>query len=84
MEGGLLTYYNPAGGDMIYQRLITIADPAEREEQMLLLNRETYEQYWALPIVWRHQPYALSPGLTGWQPTNGTTNSLRFGDGASH
>ena len=78
MEGGLLTYHNPAGGDMIYQRLSTIADPAEREEQMLLLNRETYEEYWALPIVWRHQPYALNPRLAGWQPTNGTTYSLRL------
>ena len=78
VEGGLLTYHNPARGDMIYQGLSTIVDPAEREEQMLLLNRETYDEYWALPIVWRHQPYALSSGLTGWQPTNGTTNSLRL------
>ncbi len=77
-RGGRLAYPDLERGDAIYQELSSIVDPVQREERLLSLNRETYEEYWAVPVIWRHQPYAFSSNLTGWQPINGTENNLRL------
>ena len=77
-RGGRLAYPDLERGDDLHQELSSIVDPAQREERLLSLNRETYEEYWAVPVIWRHQPYAFSSNLTGWQPINGTENSLRL------
>lgn len=77
-RGGRLAFPDLERGDALYQDLSTIVDPVEREERLRLLNREAYEEYWAVPVIWRHQPYAFSSTLTGWQPIDGTENSLRL------
>ena len=77
-RGGRLAYPDQERGDALYQELSGIVDPVEREERLRLLNREAYEEYWAVPVIWRHQPYAFSSNLTGWQPINGTENNLRL------
>ena len=77
-RGGRLAYPELERGDALYQELSGIVDPVEREERLRLLNREAYEEYWAVPVIWRHQPYAFSSNLTGWQPINGTENNLRL------
>ena len=50
----------------------------EREGLLKELNRRLYEEYWAAPIVWRHDVWALRPGLAGWEPTDGTSSDLHL------
>ena len=75
---GLLTYQDLERGDRLYAELSAIVDPAERDERLRQLNREMYEEYWAIPVVWRHEVYGLRPDLTGWAPTDGTASDLRL------
>ena len=77
-RGGRLAYPDTERGDALYQELSGITDPVEREERLRLLNHQTYDEYWAVPAIWRHQPYAFNSNLTGWQPIDGTENSLRL------
>ena len=74
----MLSYFDPSNGDDILNGVRSITDDAEREAMLKKLNRTTYDEYWALPIVWAHDTYALSPQLVGWSPTNGTTSDLHF------
>ena len=74
----LLTYHDLQRGDQLFAELSVIVDPVEREERLLQLNREMYEEYWAIPVVWRHEVYGLRSDLIGWAPTNGTASDLRL------
>ena len=75
---GLLTYQDLERGDRLYAELSAIVDPAERDVRLRQLNREMYEEYWAIPVVWRHEVYGLRADLVGWAPTNGTASDLRL------
>ncbi|MDA1258953.1 MAG: hypothetical protein O3C10_14095, partial [Chloroflexi bacterium] len=75
---GLLTYHDLDRGDGLFDELSAIVDPAERDRRLRQLNREMYEEYWAIPIVWRHEVYGLRADLTGWAPTDGTASDLRL------
>ncbi len=77
-DGAMLTYFAPNAGDGILAQVASITDDAERALILQALNRKTYGEYWAIPILWRHNIYAISPGLSGWQPTDGTASDLRF------
>ena len=77
-EGGFLSYPDIEYGNQIFDEVASTTNAAEREQLLLELNRRTYEEYWATPVIWRHDTYAMRPGLTGWQPTNGTSNDLHF------
>lgn len=74
----LLTYHDLERGDQLFEELSAIVDPAERDERLRELNREMYEEYWAIPVVWRHEVYGLRSDLSGWSPTNGTASDLRL------
>jgi len=77
-DGAMLTYFAPNVGDgMLAQVSLTVNDE-ERAIALKALNRKTYGEYWAIPIMWRHDTYAVNPALTGWQPTNGTSSDLHF------
>ena len=75
---GLLSYHDPEKGDRIYSEMLAIRDLGERQQRLKELNRELYGEYWAAPVVWRHDVWGLRPGLTGWQPTNGMRSHLNF------
>ena len=74
----LLSYHDPGKGDRIHAELLASRDAAARDERLRQLNRELYQEYWAAPIVWRHDIWALRPGLSGWQPTDGAFSDLHL------
>jgi peptide/nickel transport system substrate-binding protein len=76
--GTSAAYWNPDKMLASYNQLTAIADPAERDRLLRQLQRELYDEYWAMPIVWRHQPWAVGPRVTDWQPSNGTSQDLAF------
>ena len=81
MSGGdsaMLTYFDPNVADAILNQLTGTVDDDARKIVLQALNRKTYGEYWAIPILWRHHTYAVNPELTGWQPTNGTASDLHF------
>lgn len=77
-DGAMLTYHAPHIGDGMLAQVAATADAADRAIVLQALNRRTYGEYWAIPVMWRHDAYAVSPALTGWRPTNGTASDLRF------
>lgn len=77
-EGAMLTYFAPNVGDGMLEQVSLTAGDADRAIALKALNRKTYGEYWAIPIMWRHDTYAVNPALTGWQPTNGTSSDLHF------
>lgn len=77
-EGAMLTYFAPNVGDGVLEQVSLTAGDADRAIALKALNRKTYGEYWAIPIMWRHDTYAVNPALTGWQPTNGTSSDLHF------
>ena len=74
----LLSYPDLDRGDRIYADVTAIKDEEQRRARLLALNRELYDEYWAAPFLWRHELYAVSPKVTGWTPTSGTTSTLHF------
>jgi len=78
IKGGVMAYHDLEKGDRIYAELSALADPKARDRRLRELNRELYEEYWAGPIVWRHDAYGLSPKVEGWQPTDGTSFDLHL------
>ena len=77
-DSAMLTYFAPDVADAMLSQLTGTADDDARKLVLQALNRKTYGEFWAIPILWRHHTYALRPSLTGWQPTNGTASDLHF------
>jgi ABC-type transport system substrate-binding protein len=77
-EGAMQTYFAPDVADGVLNQLQITADDEDRAIVLQALNRRTYGEYWAIPVLWRHDTYAMKPTLAGWQPTNGTTSDLHF------
>ena len=75
---GVMSYHDLDAGDQIYAELLALADPEEREQRLKELNRELYEQYWAVDVVWRHDVFGLSRKIESWEPTDGTSYDLHF------
>ena len=77
-EGAMLTYFAPDVADGILNQLQATVNDGDRALVLQALNRRTYGEYWAIPILWRHDTYAMKPTMTGWQPTNGTSSDLHL------
>ena len=77
-DESLLAYHDLEKGDRIYADVTVIKDEEQRRARLLALNRELYDEYWAAPFLWRHELYAVSPKVTGWTPTSGTSSTLHF------
>ena len=78
LEGTLLTYPDIEKGNRVFAQMNAIIDAEERALRLRQLNHEMYDEYWAVPITWSHDVYALSPDLEGWLPTNGVSTDLHF------
>lgn len=74
----VLSYHDPALGDKIFQELKDLTNPDDRTKRLKELNQELYHQYWAAPVIWRHDTWALQPHLYSWQPTDGTYSDLHL------
>ncbi len=77
-DGSLLSYHDPENGSRILSDITALRDRSARAASLEELNRRMYEEYWAAPVFWQHEVYALSPDLTGWLPTDGTASDLRL------
>jgi peptide/nickel transport system substrate-binding protein len=75
---GVLAYHDPGKGDRMFEEVSLLSDPDARKRRLQEINRMLFDEYWAIPILWRHEVYGLSPKLTGWQPTDGTSSDLHF------
>lgn len=77
--GGVLsTYWDRSKADRLYREMTAIIDPQGREWRLQAINRELYEEYWAVPIAMRHMPFTAGPRIADWQPTNATPTALAF------
>ena len=76
--GGMLAYHDPEKGDRVYAEMSAVSDAKARDNRLRELSRELYDEYWAVPIVWRHDVFGVSPRLSGWAPTHGTSYDLRL------
>jgi peptide/nickel transport system substrate-binding protein len=77
--GGFVSvYYDPAKADALYKKLTATLDAAERTKLLQQLNRELYQEYWAMPIIWRHNAFAAGLRIGGWEPSNGAPVHLSF------
>ena len=77
-EQSLLGYHTPEQGDRILADLLATPEGKGRTDMLTDLNRRLQQEYWAAPIVWRHELWGLSPRIENWQPQNGTSAYLRF------
>jgi peptide/nickel transport system substrate-binding protein len=76
--GTMMSYYDLESGDRLYQEIFSIADPQERDQRIREALHDMAEEYWVIPLAWRHDTYAVSSNVTGWQPTDGTSYDLRL------
>ena len=77
-QGGLQSYHSPQIGTNVYDDLHKLDNLDDRTKRLEEINRELYEEYWAVPIVWRHEVWGISTDVVTWNPANGTTSDLRF------
>ena len=77
-DGTMMSYYDLEKGDRLYQEIFSIADPQKRDQRIREVLHSMAEEYWVIPLLWRHDTYAVSPNVTGWQPTDGTSHDLRL------
>ena len=77
-EQSLLGYHDPEEGDRILAELLVTPEGKARTDILTELNRRLQLEYWAAPIVWRHETWGLSPRIQSWSPQNGTSNYLKF------
>ena len=77
-QGGLQSYHSPQIGTNVYDDLHKFDNLDDRTKRLEEINRELYEEYWAVPIVWRHEVWGISTDVVTWNPANGTTSDLRF------
>jgi peptide/nickel transport system substrate-binding protein len=67
--GPLAGHCNLNKADRLYLDALGTMDPAKLQEAIRRLNAETFEDYWAIPLVSRSEPWAARPGIvTDWRP----------------
>jgi peptide/nickel transport system substrate-binding protein len=77
--GGVISgYWDSQKADRLFAEVSAIVDPQARDRRLRELNREFYQEYWAIPIVVRHLPFAAGPRIADWQPTSATPTNLAF------
>src|SRR5262249_30992942 len=65
--------------DTLYLDALGIMDPEKLAEAIRKINRDTYDDYWAVPLVSRSEPWVARSGvLSAWQPIPLGPVYLRF------
>ena len=76
--GSTSVYWNQERSERLFTEVSGITDVVARDRRLREINRELYEEYWAMPIVLRHTPFAASAKVADWQPSNGSPTALAF------
>ena len=76
--GATSVYWNPERAERLFTEASAIIDTEARDRRLREINRELYEEYWAMPIVIRHTPFAAGARVADWQPSNGSPTALAF------
>jgi len=77
--GALNIYPDLDKADKLYLDAVRTMSPHRYEEMLYQLWKTTAEDYWALPLVWRHALWAANPKtLAEWRPVNLTGLYLRY------
>jgi peptide/nickel transport system substrate-binding protein len=71
-------YRNQERSERLFAEASGVRDVVARDRRLREMNRELYEEYWAMPIVIRHTPFAASAKIADWQPSNGSPTALAF------
>ena len=67
-------YFNPLTGymnkaDTLYLDALGTMDAEKLQKAVRRLNAETFEDYWAVPLASRSEPWAARPGIVrDWRP----------------
>ncbi len=77
-EGAILAYPDIEKGNRIFSEINGSLETSDREALLKKLNREMYNDFWAIPVLWSHDTYAVSSNLEGWLPTDGVSTDLHF------
>ena len=76
--GSTMAYWNLEKAERLFTEVSAIVDTMTRDRRLRELNRELYEEYWAIPIAVRHTPFAAGTKIADWQPSSGTPTALAF------
>jgi peptide/nickel transport system substrate-binding protein len=76
--GSTWAYWKPERAKRLFAEASAIVDEEARDRRLREINRELYEEYWAMPIVLRHTPFAASAKVADWQPSSGSPTALAF------
>ncbi len=76
--GRFRTYWDPAKMDAYHAEVSKIVDEGERDARLREINRELYDEYWAIPIAEKNTPYAAGPKIEGWTPISGVSKVLVY------
>jgi peptide/nickel transport system substrate-binding protein len=77
--GSLTAHCDLNKADTLYLDALGIMDPQKLAAAVRQLNAATYEDYWAIPLASRSEPWAARPGIVSdWRPVPLGPVYLRF------
>ena len=77
--GSLAAHCDLNKADTLYLDALGIMDPQKLAAAVRQINAVTYEDYWAIPLASRSEPWAARPGIVSdWRPVPLGPVYLRF------
>ena len=76
--GNFGAYWDCPTVNRLYRELLSSSDAAERHEIALELNRAAHDTFAALPVALVDQVWAVGPRVTGWSPTDFSSEDPRY------
>jgi ABC-type transport system substrate-binding protein len=69
--GAVMGHCDLNKADALYLDALGLMDPTKLEAAMRKINKETYEDYWSVPMVSRSEPWAARAGIVAdWRPVH--------------
>ncbi len=76
--GNFGAYWDCPTVNRLYGDLLSSSDVAKRHEIALELNRAAHDTFAALPVALVDQVWAVGPRVTGWSPTDFSSEDPRY------
>jgi ABC-type transport system substrate-binding protein len=69
--GAVMGHCDLNKADALYLDALGLMEPTTLEAAMRKINKETYEDYWSVPMVSRSEPWAARAGIVAdWRPVH--------------